>query len=97
MTKQPRPGQVNNLRPSENSNEIILNKLIDQMNDRDWKVRLVALQKLEELLQGNMLLDVNLDELPSQLNKRLADKVVAMNALKVSELLAKSLGLSGKK
>ena len=71
--------------------------LMDQMNDKNWKERQAALEKIENILRDNKFIEPNLNELPTNLNKRLTDtnKILATTSLKISEKLAQALGSQG--
>ena len=73
--------------------------LMDQLNDKNWKERQAALEKLDQILRDNKFIEANLNEFPTHLNKRLNDtnKILATTALKISEKLAQALGSQGKK
>jgi cytoskeleton-associated protein 5 len=71
--------------------------LIEQMNDKNWKERQAALEKIENILRENKFIEPNLNEFPTSLNKRLMDtnKILASTSLKISEKLAQALGSQG--
>jgi cytoskeleton-associated protein 5 len=73
--------------------------LIDQLNEKNWKERQAALEKLEQILRDNKFIEPNLNEFPTHLNKRFTDtnKILATTALKLSEKLAQALGSQGKR
>lgn len=73
--------------------------LMDQLNEKNWKERQAALEKLEQILRDNKFIEANLNEFPTHLNKRFTDtnKILATTALKLSEKLAQALGSQGKK
>ena len=73
--------------------------LMDQLNDKNWKERQAALEKLETILRENKFIEPNLNEFPTHLNKRLNDtnKILATTSLKLSEKLAQALGSQGKR
>ena len=71
--------------------------LFDQLNDKNWKERQAALEKIETILRENKFVEPNLNEFPTHLNKRLVDtnKILATTSLKISEKLAQALGSQG--
>ena len=73
--------------------------LFTQMNDKNWKERQAALEKLETILRENKFIEANIGELPVNLSKRLADtnKILATTSLKLTERLAQALGSQGKR
>ncbi|RNA27578.1 cytoskeleton-associated 5 isoform X1 [Brachionus plicatilis] len=73
--------------------------LINQMNDKNWKERQAALEKIELILRENKFIEANLNDFPTNLNKRLTDtnKVLATASLKICEKLAAALGSQGRK
>lgn len=77
----------------------ITDELIVQLNDKNWKERQAALEKLEQILKDAKFIHANLGELPTHLNKRLNDtnKNLSTTALKIAEKLAESMGIQGKK
>ncbi|CAF0735545.1 unnamed protein product [Brachionus calyciflorus] len=74
-------------------------ELMNQLNDKNWKERQAALEKIENILRDNKFIEPNLNEFPTNLNKRLTDtnKVLATTSLKISEKLAQALGSQGRK
>ena len=80
------------------SNELT-DTLMDQLNEKNWKERQAALEKLEQILRDNKFIEPNLSEFPTHLNKRFTDtnKILATTSLKLSEKLAAALGSQGKR
>ena len=74
-------------------------ELINQLNDKNWKERQAALERIEVILRENKFIEANLNELPTNLNKRLTDtnKVLATTSLRICEKLAIALGSQGKR
>jgi cytoskeleton-associated protein 5 len=74
-------------------------EFFNQLNDKIWKERQAALEKLEQLLRDNKFIEPQLGELPVNLNKRLTDtnKILATTSLRICEKLASALGLQGKR
>jgi cytoskeleton-associated protein 5 len=73
--------------------------LMDQLNDKNWKERQAALERVEQILRENKFVEANIGEFPTHLNKRFVDsnKILATSALKISEKLAMALGSQGKR
>ena len=73
--------------------------LIEQLNDKNWKERQAALEKLENILRDNKFIEPNLNELPANLNKRVVDtnKILATTSLRICEKLAQALGSQGRR
>jgi cytoskeleton-associated protein 5 len=87
------------LMPRTDISPQLTDALIEQLNDKNWKERQAALERLESILRENKFIEPNLNELPTHLNKRLTDtnKILATNALKITERLAQALGTQGKR
>ena len=77
----------------------LADSLMEQLNDKNWKERQAALERIEAILRENKFIEPNLNEFPTHLNKRLVDtnKILAGTALKISEKLAQALGTQGKR
>ena len=88
------------LLPRNDISGLITEELITQLNDKNWKERQAALEKIEGILRENKFIVANLPgDLLSSLNKRLGDsnKILATTSLKICEKLAESMGVAGKK
>ena len=87
------------LLPRVDISEQLNDALVEQLNDKNWKERQAALEKLETLLRDNKFIEPNLNELPTHLNKRMCDtnKILATTALRISERLAVALGSQGRR
>lgn len=87
------------LMPRTDISSQLTDALIEQMNDKNWKERQAALEKLEQILRDNKFIEPNLNEFPTNLNKRLTDtnKILATTALKIAEKLAQALGSQGRR
>lgn len=87
------------LLPRTDISEQLNDTLMDQMNDKNWKERQAALEKLEQILRDNKFIEANLSEFPTHLVKRLTDtnKILATTSLKIAEKLAIALGSQGRR
>lgn len=87
------------LMPRTDISSQLSDQLMEQLNDKNWKERQAALEKLEAILRDNKFIEPNLNEFPTNLNKRLVDtnKILATTALKICEKLAQALGSQGKR
>lgn len=61
------------LTPCVDINSQITESLLTELRDKNWKVRIEALQKLENILKENKHISSNLGELPEVLAQRLLD------------------------
>ena len=91
--------QAESMMPRTDISSQLTDQLMDQLNDKNWKERQAALEKLETILRENKFIEPNLNEFPTHLNKRLIDtnKILATTALKISEKLAQALGSQGRR
>jgi cytoskeleton-associated protein 5 len=91
--------QAEAMMPRTDISSQLTDQLMDQLNDKNWKERQAALEKLETILRENKFIEPNLNEFPTHLNKRLIDtnKILATTALKISEKLAQALGSQGRR
>lgn len=87
------------LLPRTDISSLITEELINQLNDKNWKERQAALEKLENILKENKFIYANLGDLPTHLCKRLTDsnKNLSTTSLKLCEKLAEAMGINGKK
>jgi hypothetical protein len=87
------------LLPRVDIGEHLSDTLMDQLNDKNWKERQAALEKLETLLRDHKFIEPSLNELPTHLNKRMCDtnKILATTTLRISERLAVALGSQGRR
>lgn len=85
--------------PRTDINDQLNDALLDQMNDKNWKERQAALEKIDQILRENKYIEANLSEFPTHLGKRLTDtnKILATTSLKISEKLALALGSQGRR
>ncbi len=88
------------LMPRTDISEQLNEALLEQLNDKNWKERQAALEKLEQILRENKFIEANLPgDFMAGLAKRLTDtnKILATTTLKITEKLAVALGSQGKR
>ena len=88
------------LMPRTDISEQLNEALLEQLNDKNWKERQAALEKLEQILRENKFIEANLPgDFMASLAKRLTDtnKILATTTLKITEKLAVALGSQGKR
>ncbi|KRZ17110.1 Cytoskeleton-associated protein 5, partial [Trichinella zimbabwensis] len=83
-----------NLLPRQDISEQITDALLAEMEDKNWKVRLEALAKVQTIISEAKLINGKLAGLPSVLKQRLADsnKNLSQSALNICQLIATSGG-----
>ncbi|KRY40528.1 Cytoskeleton-associated protein 5, partial [Trichinella spiralis] len=83
-----------NLLPRQDISEQITDALLAEMEDKNWKVRLEALGKVQTIISEAKLINGKLAGLPSVLKQRLADsnKNLSQSALNICQLIATSGG-----
>ncbi|XP_003367941.1 conserved hypothetical protein [Trichinella spiralis] len=83
-----------NLLPRQDISEQITDALLAEMEDKNWKVRLEALGKVQTIISEAKLINGKLAGLPSVLKQRLADsnKNLSQSALNICQLIAPSGG-----
>ncbi|XP_045778443.1 protein mini spindles isoform X2 [Maniola jurtina] len=88
------PAVVEDNRPRTDIAPLITDSLVAEINDKNWKVRNEALDKVKALIQNSAPIKASLGELPAALNARLFDSnsKLAQSALQICELLASALG-----
>ncbi|EEZ99362.1 protein mini spindles [Tribolium castaneum] len=76
----------------------ITESLLNDLEDKNWKVRTETLTKIQQIIQDAKFIKPNLGDLPQSLNRRMADsnKQVAQTALNICEMIAKSMGAPSK-
>lgn len=81
-----------------NISNLIDDKLIEQLNNKEWKERQAGLEKLDTILRENKFIEPQIGELPVALAKRMLDtnKILTTSALNISEKLAQALGRQGR-
>ncbi len=85
--------------PRTDISPLLTDDLLTQLNDKNWKERQAALERLDQILRENKFITANLNEMPATLNKRLTDtnKILSQNSLRLCEKLAEAMGVNGKK
>lgn len=88
------PPNIQDLLPRVDISIQITEALIDEMADKNWKVRNEALTKVSAILSEAKLIKPNIGELPQALALRLVDSngKIAQTALNISETIATSMG-----
>jgi cytoskeleton-associated protein 5 len=87
------------LMPRTDISTQLTDTLMEQLNDKNWKERQAALEKIDQILNENKFIEPNVGEFPTNLGKRLTDsnKILATLALKIAEKLAQALGSQGRR
>ncbi|CAH1174022.1 unnamed protein product [Phaedon cochleariae] len=95
---EPEPINIQDLIPRVDISGQITETLINELADRDWKVRHEALNKLMAIIQEVKFIKSNLGDLPQPLATRLTDSnvKVAQTALGLCESIAKAMGAPSK-
>ncbi|KAJ8937293.1 hypothetical protein NQ318_020343 [Aromia moschata] len=91
---EPEPINIQDLIPRVDISGQITEALINELSDKNWKVRNEALGKVSTILQEAKFIKTNLGDLPQPLAVRLADSNVkiAQSALSVCESITKTMG-----
>ncbi|XP_068623237.1 protein mini spindles [Battus philenor] len=92
------PAVVDDNRPRTDIAPLITDSLIGELNDKNWKVRNEALDKLKAIITTSSPIKPSLGELPPALVARLIDSnsKLAQNALHICESLATAMGSKSK-
>ncbi|RVE53041.1 hypothetical protein evm_002339 [Chilo suppressalis] len=88
------PPAVDDTRPRTDIAPLITDALIAEINDKNWKVRNEALDKLKALIASSSPIKPSLGELPPALVARLLDSnsKLAQSALQICESLSVAIG-----
>ncbi|XP_063930783.1 protein mini spindles isoform X2 [Zophobas morio] len=88
------PVNVQDLIPRVDISGQITEPLLNELEDKNWKVRTEAITKINQIIQEAHSIKPNLGDLPQALNRRLADsnKQVAQTALSTCQSIAKAMG-----
>ncbi|XP_039748476.1 protein mini spindles isoform X3 [Pararge aegeria] len=88
------PPVVDDNRPRTDIAPLITDTLVAEFNDKNWKVRNEALDKVKAIIQSSAPIKASLGELPAALSARLFDSnsKLAQSAIQICELLAAALG-----
>ncbi|XP_052744603.1 protein mini spindles [Bicyclus anynana] len=88
------PAVVEDSRPRTDIAPLITDALVAEFNDKNWKVRNEALDKVKAIIQNSSPIKASLGELPAALSARLFDSnsKLAQSAIQICELLAGALG-----
>ncbi|PSN31815.1 Mini spindles protein [Blattella germanica] len=89
---------IHDLMPHIDISNHITEALLNELGDRNWKVRNEALQKLANILNENKLITNNLGELPPILAQRLVDSnsKIAAAAIAICQSLGTAMGNQSK-
>lgn len=89
---------IHDLMPHVDISSRITESLLSELVDRDWKVRMEALQKLANIVAENKLVTDNLGELPPILAQRLVDSnsKIAAAAIAICQSLGNAMGMQCK-
>ncbi|CAH2055745.1 unnamed protein product, partial [Iphiclides podalirius] len=92
------PAAVEDNRPRTDIAPLITDALVAEINDKNWKVRNEALDKLKALITNSAPIKPSLGELPAALGARLLDSnsKLAQSALHICEALATAMGSKSK-
>ncbi|XP_063384841.1 protein mini spindles [Cydia fagiglandana] len=88
------PAVVEDSRPRTDIAPLITDALVAEINDKNWKVRNEALDKLKAIITNSSPIKPTLGELPPALVARLLDSnsKLAQSALQICEQLANAIG-----
>ncbi|KAL0879509.1 hypothetical protein ABMA27_003252 [Loxostege sticticalis] len=88
------PPVVEDSRPRTDIAPLITDALVAEINDKNWKVRNEALDKLKAIITNSAPIKPSLGELPAALSARLLDSnsKLAQSALHICESLATAMG-----
>ncbi|KAJ9598235.1 hypothetical protein L9F63_011056, partial [Diploptera punctata] len=89
---------IHDLMPHVDISHHITEALLNELGDKNWKVRNEALQKLANILSDNKLITNNLGELPPVLAQRLVDSnsKIAAAAIAICQNLGVAMGNQSK-
>ncbi|XP_074041153.1 protein mini spindles-like isoform X1 [Leptinotarsa decemlineata] len=90
----PAPVNIQDLIPRVDISGQITETLINELSDKNWKVRNESLTKIASIIQEAKFIKPNLGDLPQQLATRLTDSNVkiAQSAQNLCESIAKAMG-----
>ncbi|XP_021935865.1 protein mini spindles isoform X2 [Zootermopsis nevadensis] len=90
---------IHDLMPHVDISSHITDSLLSELQDRNWKVRNEALQKVANILSENKLVSNNLGELPTVLSQRLVDSnsKIAAAAITICQSLVNAMGVQCKR
>ncbi|XP_075981824.1 msps cytoskeleton-associated protein 5 isoform X2 [Anticarsia gemmatalis] len=88
------PPVVEDTRPRTDIAPLITDALIAEINDKNWKVRNEALDKVKAIITNSAPIKQSLGELPAALSARLLDSnsKLAQSALQICESIATAMG-----
>ncbi|CAB3232167.1 unnamed protein product [Arctia plantaginis] len=88
------PPVVDDNRPRTDIAPLITDSLVAEMNDKNWKVRNEALDKVKAIITNSAPIKQSLGELPAALAARLLDSnsKLAQSALQICECIATAMG-----
>ncbi|XP_049878313.1 protein mini spindles [Pectinophora gossypiella] len=88
------PAPVEDCRPRTDIAPLITDALVAELNDKNWKVRNEALDKVKAIITNSAPIKSSLGELPAALASRLVDSnsKLAQSALNICEALASAMG-----
>lgn len=88
------PPVVEDTRPRTDIAPLITDTLVGEMNDKNWKVRNEALDKVKAIITNSAPIKQSLGELPAALAARLVDSnsKLAQSALQICEQIATAMG-----
>lgn len=80
--------------PRTDISDRITDGLINELDDKNWKVRKEALEKVQAILSDAKFITTNIGQLPEAMKKRLGDsnKILATIALAICQTLATAMG-----
>ncbi|KAF7272697.1 hypothetical protein GWI33_014546, partial [Rhynchophorus ferrugineus] len=95
---EPEPINIQDLIPRVDISGQISDALINELADKNWKVRMEALSKVTNIMQEAKFIKPNLGDLPQALSTRLTDSNVkiAQTTLNICQNIAKAMGPSAK-
>ncbi|XP_076268302.1 protein mini spindles-like isoform X2 [Rhynchophorus ferrugineus] len=95
---EPEPINIQDLIPRVDISGQISDALINELADKNWKVRMEALSKVTNIMQEVKFIKPNLGDLPQALSTRLTDSNVkiAQTTLNICQNIAKAMGPSAK-
>ncbi|XP_030764641.1 protein mini spindles isoform X1 [Sitophilus oryzae] len=93
-TAEQEPVNVQDLLPRVDISSQITDAVINELADKNWKVRIEALTKVSNILQEAKFIKPNISDLPQALATRLTDSNVkiAQTALNICQSIAKAMG-----
>lgn len=89
---------IQELLPRVDISSQITDSLINEMSDKNWKVRIEALTKVNAIITEAKLIKPNIGDLPQALALRLVDSnsKIAQTALNICEAIANAMGPQAK-